>query len=191
MKFALNGALTVGTLDGANIEIKDAVGAPNMFIFGLTADQVDAARKHAYDPAQVYYAEPILRSALDAVAQGVFSPDDPSRFRPIVDSLLYGGDPYMVLADFLSYVHCQRSVEAAYHDQAGWTHRSILNVAYMGRFSSDRTILNYAKDIWGVYVPPAQSGRGRVLSVVPPPSSAMPASLMGPPSAIPPTTTSK
>jgi starch phosphorylase len=191
MKFALNGALTVGTLDGANIEIKDAVGAPNMFIFGLTTEQVDAARKHAYDPAQVYYAEPILRGALDAVAQGMFSPDEPGRFRPIVDSLLYGGDPYMVLADFLSYVHCQRSVEAAYHDQAGWTHRSILNVAHMGRFSSDRTILNYAKDIWGVYVPPAQSGRGRVLSVVPPPSSAMPASLMTPLSQIPPTTTSK
>jgi starch phosphorylase len=191
MKFALNGALTVGTLDGANIEIKDAVGAPNMFIFGLTAEQVDAARKHAYDPAQVYYAEPTLRAALDAVAQGMFSPDDPSRFRPIVDSLLYGGDPYMVLADFLSYVHCQRSVEAAYHDQAGWTHRSILNVAHMGRFSSDRTILNYAKDIWGVYVPPAQSGRGRVLSVVPPPSSAVPASVMSSVSQIPPTTTSK
>ena len=102
----------------------------------------------------------------------MFSPDDPGRFRPIVDSLLYGGDTYMVLADFLSYVHCQRSVEAAYHDQAGWTHRSILNVAHMGRFSSDRTVLNYARDVWGVYVPPAQSGRGRVvISVVPPPPS--------------------
>jgi starch phosphorylase len=169
MKFALNGALTVGTLDGANIEIKDAVGAANMFIFGLNADQVASARSHAYDPAQVYYAEPILRQALDAVAQGAFSPDDPGRFRPIVDSVLYGGDPYMVLADFLSYVHCQRSVEAAYHDQAGWTRRSILNVAHMGRFSSDHTVLNYARDVWGVYVPPAQSGRGRTLmSVVPP-----------------------
>jgi starch phosphorylase len=175
MKFALNGALTVGTLDGANIEIKDAVGAANMFIFGLTAEQVAAGRSHGYDPAQVYYAEPLLRGALDAVAQGTFSPDDPSRFRPIVDSLLYGGDTYMVLADFLSYVHCQRSVEAAYHDQAGWTHRSILNVAHMGRFSSDRTVLNYARDVWGVYVPPAQSGRGRVvISVVPPPSSSVP-----------------
>jgi starch phosphorylase len=172
MKFALNGALTVGTLDGANIEIKDAVGAANMFIFGLTTEQVASAREHGYDPAQVYYAEPMLRGALDAVAQGAFSPDDPGRFRPIVDSLLYGGDTYMVLADFLSYVHCQRSVEATYHDQAAWTHRSILNVAHMGCFSSDRTVLNYARDVWGVYVPPAQSGRGRVvISVVPPPPS--------------------
>jgi starch phosphorylase len=154
MKFALNGALTVGTLDGANIEIKDAVGAANMFLFGLTAEQVASGRESGYNPHQVYYAEPLLRAALDAVASGMFSPEEPGRFRPIVDSLLYGGDTYMVLADFLSYVHCQRSVEAAYHDQAGWTRRAILNVANMGRFSSDRTILGYARDIWGVYVPP-------------------------------------
>lgn len=166
MKFALNGALTVGTLDGANIEIKDAVGEQNIFIFGLTAEQVQQARSSGYDPMQVYYAEPLLRQALDAIANGAFSPDDPSRFRPIVDSLLYGGDTYMVLADFLSYVHCQRSVEAAYHDQAGWTRRSILNVANMGRFSSDRTILGYARDVWGVYVPP-QTPQGRIASIPP------------------------
>jgi starch phosphorylase len=169
MKFALNGALTVGTLDGANIEIKEAVGEANMFLFGLNADQVAAAREGAYDPMQIYYAEPLLRSALDAVAGGTFSPDDPHRFKPIVDSLLYGGDPYMVLADFLSYVHCQRSVEAAYHDQAGWTRRAILNVAYMGPFSSDRTILGYARDVWGVYVPPAGAAR---MSSFPPPAPA-------------------
>src|SRR5688572_17707177 len=167
MKFALNGALTVGTLDGANIEIKDAVGEANMFLFGLNADQVSAAREGAYDPMQIYYAEPLLRAALDAVASGTFSPDDPQRFKPIVDSVLYGGDPYMVLADFLSYVHCQRSVEAAYHDQAGWTRRAILNVAHMGQFSSDRTILGYARDIWGVYVPPAGASR---MSSYPPPA---------------------
>jgi starch phosphorylase len=166
MKFALNGALTVGTLDGANIEIKDAVGDANIFIFGLTAEQVTASRLGGYDPKQVYYAEPILRAALDAVSTGVFSPEEPGRFRPIVDSLLYGGDTYMVLSDFLSYLHCQRSVEAAYHDQASWTRRSILNVANMGRFSSDRTILGYARDIWGVYVPPVQSGRARLVSTV-------------------------
>jgi starch phosphorylase len=111
----------------------------------------------------------MLRKALDAIGSGLFSPDDPQRFRPIVDSLLFGGDPYMVLADFLSYVHTQRSVEAAYHDQAEWTRRSILNVALCGRFSSDRTVLGYAKDVWSVYVPPPQSGRGRMLVSLPPP----------------------
>jgi len=99
------------------------------------------------------------------VASGMFSPDDPGRFKPIVDSLLHGGDTYMVLADFLSYLHCERSVEAAYHDQAAWTRKSILNVAHMGRFSSDRTILGYARDIWGVYVPPIGGPRN---SAVPP-----------------------
>ena len=173
MKFALNGALTIGTLDGANVEIREAVGESNFFLFGLTAEQVIAAREHAYDPMQTYYAEPLLRQALDAVANGAFSPEEPARFRPIVDSLLYGGDTYMVLADFLSYLHCQRSVEAAYHDQVNWTRRSILNVALSGRFSSDRTIMGYARDVWGVYVPPPQAGRGRSYSA--PPSVAPPA----------------
>ncbi|HEY3498141.1 MAG TPA: glycogen/starch/alpha-glucan phosphorylase [Polyangiaceae bacterium] len=168
MKFALNGALTIGTLDGANVEIRECVGEANFFLFGLTTEQVSSAREHGYDPMQTYYAEPLLRQALDAIANGAFSPDDPARFRPIVDALLYGGDTFMVLADFLSYVHCQRSVEAAYHDQAGWTRRSILNVARSGTFSSDRTVLGYARDVWGVYVPPAQSGRGRLISVPPP-----------------------
>jgi len=167
MKFAMNGALTIGTLDGANIEILEAVGEANMFLFGLRTEQVAQARESGYDPMQLYYAEPILRAALDAISSGLFSPDEPGRFRPLVDSLLYGGDTYMVLADFLSYLHCHRSVEAAYHDQAGWTRRAILNVAHMGRFSSDRTILGYARDIWGVYVPPVGGPR---TSVVPPTS---------------------
>ncbi|HYO94073.1 MAG TPA: glycogen/starch/alpha-glucan phosphorylase [Polyangiaceae bacterium] len=154
MKFALNGALTIGTLDGANIEIRDAVGETNMFLFGLSAEQVIQAREGLYNPQHIYYAEPLLRSALDAVAGGMFSPEEPGRFRPIVDSLLQGGDTYMVLADFLSYMHCQRSISATYQDKAGWTRRSILNVANMGRFSSDRTVLGYVRDIWGVYVPP-------------------------------------
>ena len=170
MKFALNGALTIGTLDGANVEIRECVGEANFFLFGLTTEQVHAAREHGYDPMQTYYAEPLLRQALDAIANGAFSPEEPTRFRPIVDALLYGGDTFMVLADFLSYVHCQRSVEAAYHDQAGWTRRSILNVARSGLFSSDRTVLGYARDVWGVYVPPPQSGRGRLISVAPAPS---------------------
>jgi starch phosphorylase len=167
MKFAMNGALTIGTLDGANIEIRDAVGEANMFLFGLTAEQVIHAREGRYNPQQVYYADPVLRGALDAISTGMFSPDDPGRFRPIVDSLLYGGDTYMVLADFLSYMHCQRSIDAAYRDHAGWTRRAILNVAKMGVFSSDRTVLGYVRDIWGVYVPPAVQGTHPVPTLPP------------------------
>jgi starch phosphorylase len=148
MKFALNGALTVGTLDGANIEIKDAVGEENMFLFGLEAQQADALRHDGYDPRQLYMADPDIRAALDAIQSGMFSPDEPARFRPIVDTLL-GGDHYLVLADFKSYAACQRGVEAVYADQAEWTRRAILNVAEMGRFSSDRTVRGYARDIWG------------------------------------------
>jgi starch phosphorylase len=172
MKFALNGALTIGTLDGANIEIRDAVGESNMFLFGLTADEVISAREGSHDPQQVYYAEPLLRAALDAVSSGMFSPEEPGRFKPVVDSLLYGADHYMVLADFLSYVHCHRSIEMAYYDKAGWTRRSILNVAHMGRFSSDRTVLGYARDVWGVYVPPVTKGGFRPIpSVLPQPAT--------------------
>jgi starch phosphorylase len=137
------------------------------------------ARESGYDPQQLYYAEPRLRAALDAVASGLFSPDDPGRFRPIVDSLLNGGDTYMVLADFLSYLHCQKSVEAAYRNRSDWTRRAILNVATMGRFSSDRTILGYVQDIWNVYVPPASKDGSHVL-VTMQPSSAPPASMTTP-----------
>ena len=150
MKFALNGALTVGTLDGANIEIMEAVGAENMFIFGLKAEEVEATRRSGYNPEQLYYAEPDLRSVLDAISSGLFSPDEPGRFRPIVDALLRGGDTYMLLQDFRGYVNCHRSVEAAYRDQPSWVRKSILNVAHMGRFSSDATIRGYARDIWSV-----------------------------------------
>jgi starch phosphorylase len=149
MKFALNGALTVGTLDGANVEILEAVGSENMFIFGLTTEGVEAYRRSGAQPRELYYAEPELRSVLDAITSGTFSPDEPARFRPVVDALIHG-DPYLVLADFLSYASCQRSVEAAYRDQSAWTRRAILNVANMGRFSSDATIVGYARDIWGV-----------------------------------------
>jgi glycogen phosphorylase len=149
MKFALNGALTIGTLDGANIEIKDAVGAENMFLFGLTAEQVEALQS-GYDPKQVYLADRELARALDAIGGGMFSPEDPSCFRPIVDSLLHGGDPYMVLADFRSYCSVQRTIEQVYRDPAIWTKRSILNVARMGWFSSDRTVSGYAREIWGL-----------------------------------------
>jgi starch phosphorylase len=150
MKFALNGALTVGTLDGANIEITQAVGAENLFLFGLTAEEVQATLASGYDPLQIYYAEPELRAVLDAVGGALFSPGHPGQFQPIVESLLAGGDYYLVLADFQSYVSCQRSVDVAYRDTAGWARKALLNVAAMGRFSSDRTIRGYARDVWGI-----------------------------------------
>jgi starch phosphorylase len=148
MKFALNGALTIGTLDGANIEVKDAVGEENVFLFGLSAAEVEAQRP-GYDPRQFYLADRELRAALDAIAGGMFSPDDPGRFRPIVDALL-DRDPYLVLADFRSYAKAQRTIEQVYRDPTTWTRRAILNVARMGFFSSDRTVMGYAREVWGV-----------------------------------------
>ena len=153
MKFALNGALTLGTLDGANIEIRDAVGEENMFLFGLTSAEAQQWRADGYDPMQMYYATPDLRRVIDAIANGMFSPEDPSRFRPIVDALLRGGDPYFVLADFTSYARCHKTVDTAYADVENWTRKSIFSVAHMGRFSSDETIRGYARDIWNIDVP--------------------------------------
>jgi glycogen phosphorylase len=150
MKFALNGALTLGTLDGANIEICEAVGEENMFLFGLRAEEAEACRRGGYDSSALYYGDPTLRAVLDAVSGGMFSPDEPGRFRPLVETLLSGGDHYLVLADFKSYAACHRGVEAAYRDAPAWTRRSILNVAHTGRFSSDRTVSGYARDVWGV-----------------------------------------
>lgn len=150
MKFALNGALTVGTLDGANIEIKDAVGAENIFIFGLNDREVAERKRRGYNPWDAYHANTELRGVLEAIRDGFFSPNDPERFRPIFDSLLYTGDPYMLLADFSSYMECQERVDACYRDVTEWTRRSIQNVAKMGYFSSDRTIREYAADIWNV-----------------------------------------
>ncbi len=152
MKFALNGALTVGTLDGATIEMKEAIGAENMFLFGLTADEVEAHRADGYDPSEYYYGDDDLRAALDAIADGMFSPDKPDRFRGFVDQLIWARDPYMVLADFKSYARCHQTVEAAYRDSTAWTRTSILNVARMGRFSSDRAVRGYAREIWGMPV---------------------------------------
>jgi glycogen phosphorylase len=151
MKFALNGALTIGTLDGANIEIKDAVGAENIFIFGLTAEAVDATLASGYAPMPIYQADAELKEAVDAIAGGLFSPDEPGRFRAITDSLLER-DRYLVLADFRSYVRAQGVLEQTYSVPAEWWRKSIMNVAHMGRFSSDRTVRGYARDIWGVPV---------------------------------------
>jgi starch phosphorylase len=151
MKFALNGALTIGTLDGANIEIKDAVGDENIFIFGLTAESVDSTLASGYDPVRIYQSDLELKEAVDAIAGGMFSPDEPARFRPITDALL-SGDRYLVLADFRSYARAQAVLESTFTDTASWAKKSILNVAHMGRFSSDRTVRGYARDIWGVPV---------------------------------------
>ncbi len=149
MKFALNGALTIGTLDGANIEIKDRVGDDRIFIFGMTADEVAAKRADGYRPRDVIDASPELAQALAAIASGVFSPDDPKRYEGLVAGL-YDHDWFMVAADFDAFAGAQRAVDARWQDRAAWTRSTIHNVANVGWFSSDRTIRDYAREIWGV-----------------------------------------
>jgi glycogen phosphorylase len=148
MKFALNGALTIGTLDGANIEIMEEVKRENMFIFGLTADEVAELRPN-YRPRDIYESNDELRQVLDMIGTGYFSPLEINAFQPIVSSLLDGGDQYMLLADYAAYVQCQEAVSAAYLDEEDWTRKSIVNAACVGKFSSDRTIQEYAEEIWG------------------------------------------
>jgi glycogen phosphorylase len=147
MKFSMNGALTIGTLDGANVEIRQEVGAENFFLFGLTAEQVFELRARGYNPRQYYEMNPVLRETIDQVAGGAFSAGNPDLFRPIVDSLL-NQDNYFLLADFQSYLECQYKVAQAFRDQEQWTRMSILNVARMGKFSSDRSIREYCANIW-------------------------------------------
>ncbi len=149
MKFALNGALTIGTLDGANVEIKEHVGDDHIVIFGLTADEVAAQRRDGYNPRAVIEGSPELRQAVSAIASGVFSPDDPGRYAGLMGGL-YDGDWFMVAADFDAYAAAQRSVDARWQDQAGWATSAIHNVAKVGWFSSDRTIRQYAEEIWNV-----------------------------------------
>ena len=149
MKFAMNGALTIGTLDGANIEIRDAVGADNFFLFGLTANQVADLKATGYAPRGVYESNPELREAIDQIAGGAFSNGDRDLFRPLTESLL-SRDDYLLLADYQAYVDCQQRVSDAYRDQTTWTRTSILNCARVGRFSSDRSIRDYCRDIWNV-----------------------------------------
>jgi len=150
MKLALNGALTIGTLDGANVEIGEEVGDENIFIFGLTADEVASLQARGYQPWDYYNANADLREVLNMIGSGFFSPTEPDRFKPIIDNLLDRGDQYLLLADYASYMDCQSKVEAAYKDQKQWVKKAILNVANMGKFSSDRTIAQYAKEIWDV-----------------------------------------
>ncbi len=149
MKFALNGALTIGTLDGANIEIREAVGAENFFIFGLTAEEVTRLKAQGYNPRHYYNTNPSLRQAIAQIDSGYFSSGDPDLFRPLVDSLLHR-DEYLLFADYQAYVDCQELVSKAYLNREQWTRMSILNVARMGQFSSDRTMTEYAAEIWKV-----------------------------------------
>jgi starch phosphorylase len=148
MKFSLNGALTIGTLDGANVEIREEVGPSNFFLFGLTASEVRERKRNGYNPVELYRADPRLREVLDLIASDALCPSQPGAFSGLVHGLLDQGDPYMLLADFDAYVTCQERVSASYQDQDAWTRMSILNVARMGRFSSDRTIAEYAREIW-------------------------------------------
>jgi starch phosphorylase len=149
MKLALNGALTIGTLDGANIEMRDEVGGDNFFIFGLNAEEVAATKTKGYDPWGLYAGNAELKKALDMISSGYFSPDAPGRFRPIFDALTRG-DQFMLLADYASYLACQERVDDLYRDPEGWARRAILNVAGMGRFSSDRSVREYAEGVWKV-----------------------------------------
>ena len=149
MKFALNGAVTTGTLDGANIEIREHVGEENFFLFGLTTSEVMALKQQGYRPLDFYYNNPQLKAVIDSIAQGAFSAGDTELFRPIVDALLYH-DEYLVCADYQSYIDCQAAAAAAYEDQEQWTRMSILNTARCGFFSSDRAMRQYSGDIWGV-----------------------------------------
>jgi starch phosphorylase len=156
MKFSMNGALTIGTLDGANVEIRDAVGHENFFLFGLTADEVWRTKADGYTPRAIYESNAELREAVDLIASGAFSGGDREMFRPLIDSLLTH-DEYMLFADYQAYVDCQQHVSEVYGDSRRWTEMSIRNVARVGRFSSDRSILEYCREIW--HVRPVSSGQ--------------------------------
>jgi starch phosphorylase len=149
MKLALNGALTIGTLDGANIEILDRVGHDNIFIFGLTAEEADAHRRHGLSARDTIAASPALQAVLDAVGSGVFSPDDPQRYRELVD-ILTDHDHFLVTADFDAYVAAQQHVAERWQEGRAWWRASVLNTSRMGWFSSDRAIREYAEEIWNV-----------------------------------------
>ncbi|AWK87128.1 glycogen/starch/alpha-glucan phosphorylase [Azospirillum thermophilum] len=151
MKLALNGALTIGTLDGANVEIREHVGSDNIFIFGLTAEEVaDLKAGGGFNPREVIASNPSLKRALDMISTGVFSPEDPNRYHPILQALTDGGDHFLVTADFADYCRAQEAAMELYRDPEEWTRKAILNTANMGWFSSDRTVNEYAQEIWEV-----------------------------------------
>ncbi|HRP34425.1 MAG TPA: glycogen/starch/alpha-glucan phosphorylase, partial [Gammaproteobacteria bacterium] len=148
MKFAMNGALTIGTLDGANIEIRDAVGEENIFIFGLTADEVAARRAHGYYPIELARNNAELGEVLRQVRDGFFCPAELRRFAPVVDALIEDGEHFLCLADYEHYVDTQERVDGEYRDTDGWMRKAAINISAMGRFSSDRAIDEYARRIW-------------------------------------------
>ncbi|NOT64573.1 MAG: glycogen/starch/alpha-glucan phosphorylase [Methylotenera sp.] len=148
MKMALNGALTIGTLDGANVEIMEEVGIDNIFIFGLTTPQVAETKANGYNPRDYYNNNPALKEVLDMIGSGFFSVEEPNRYQPIIDNLLNNGDQYLLLADYASYIETQDKVSSVYQNQDEWTRMAILNVANMAKFSSDRAISDYANNIW-------------------------------------------
>jgi starch phosphorylase len=150
MKLALNGALTIGTDDGANIEIREAVGDENVFMFGLSAEEVRQRRAEGYRPRDIFAESPELQRVIDQISSGYFSPHEPACFAPLVQSLLDYGDHYMLVADYASYVAAQERVDALYADRAAWTSASIRTISAMGPFSSDHTIMGYAEQVWRV-----------------------------------------
>ena len=155
MKFAMNGALTIGTLDGANVEIREEVGADNFFLFGLDAEEVANLKESGYNPRQYYEENEDLKAVIDLIGSGVFSSGDTELFKPLTDNLL-NQDRFMVLADYQSYVDCQLEVSKAYQDQDKWVRMSILNSARMGKFSSDRSIQEYCDQIWHIKPVPVE-----------------------------------
>jgi len=173
MKFCMNGALTIGTLDGANVELRAEIGADNFFLFGLSAAQVLERKSAGYRPAELYAADPHLREVIDLIRNGHFSRGDTELFRPLIDNLMHY-DPYMLFADFASYLDCQAQVAAAYRDGDRWTRMSILNTARSGRFSSDRTVREYCSEIWHVkpvpiqLLTPSQAGSASYGAAAPP-----------------------
>jgi starch phosphorylase len=152
MKFSLNGALTIGTYDGANVEMFESIGAENFFLFGLKTEEVLAVKQSGYKPHEIYESNNELKEVIDLIQSGVFSRGDVNLFKPIVDSLL-GQDPYLLLKDFQSYIDCQQKVSEAYKNKEHWTKMSVINVARMGKFSSDRSIREYCERIWHVHIP--------------------------------------
>jgi glycogen phosphorylase len=150
MKFMINGALTIGTLDGANVEMREEAGPENFFLFGLTESEVEAVKAKGYHPADYIDGNDELRAVLDLIANGTFSHGDTEVFKPLVDNLRYD-DPFLVCADFASYMACQEQVSVAWQDRDAWTKMSILNTARSGKFSSDRAIAEYCDDIWSVW----------------------------------------
>jgi starch phosphorylase len=149
MKFALNGALTIGTLDGANVEIREEVGAENFFLFGLTAEEVEKVKAAGYRPRDYYEQNRTLREVIDFIASGELGRGDRELFRPLVDNLLEH-DPFLLLADYQAYIDAQERVNALWRNPQAWTRSSILNTARMGKFSSDRSIRDYCERVWNI-----------------------------------------